>query len=103
MNSAVLALIGLICFGLGYKYYSRFIEKKIYGLNVEYAENAEEALKNCEACIVATEWSEFRNLNLFLNKEDLIIIDGRRILDYQLLSSSIIYYGVGYLIQNHRN
>ena len=33
MNSAVLALIGLICFGLGYKYYSRFIEKKIYGLN----------------------------------------------------------------------
>jgi len=33
MNSAVLALIGLICFGLGYKYYSRFIGKKIYGLN----------------------------------------------------------------------
>ena len=33
MNSAVLALIGLICFGLGYKYYSRFIAKKIYGLN----------------------------------------------------------------------
>ena len=33
MNSAVLALIGLICFGLGYIYYSRFIEKKIFGLN----------------------------------------------------------------------
>ena len=33
MNSAVLALIGLICFGPGYKYYSRFIEKIIYGLN----------------------------------------------------------------------
>ena len=33
MNSAVLALVGLICFGLGYKYYSRFIEKNIYGLN----------------------------------------------------------------------
>ena len=33
MNSAVLALIGLICFGLGYIFYSRFIEKKIFGLN----------------------------------------------------------------------
>ena len=96
-----MALIGLICFGLGYKYYSRFIEKKIYGLNVEYAENAEEALKNCEACIVATEWSEFRNLNLFLNKEDLIIIDGRRILDWKSLPKNIRYYGVGFPVLNN--
>ncbi len=75
--------------------------KKIYGLNVEYAENAEEALKNCEACIVATEWSEFRNLNLFLNKEDLIIIDGRRILDWKSLPKNIRYYGVGFPVLNN--
>ncbi|MBH49684.1 MAG: carbon starvation protein A [Candidatus Marinimicrobia bacterium] len=33
MNSAVLALTGLSLFGLGYKFYSRFLANKIYGLN----------------------------------------------------------------------
>jgi len=77
--------------------------KKILGENVEYAETAKKALDDCDACIITTEWPEFGNPNLYSKKKDLIIIDGRRILDYQLLSSSIIYYGVGYLIQNHRN
>ena len=74
--------------------------KKIFGVDVDYAENAENALKNCDACVVATEWPEFGNLKLFSNKEDLIIIDGRRILDWKLLPENIRYYGIGFPILN---
>ena len=70
--------------------------KNIFGGQVNYAENAEDALQNCDACVIATEWPEFRKPDLYSSIDGLIVIDGRRMLDYSLLPSSIRYYGVGY-------
>lgn len=42
MNSALLAVIGLICFLLGYRYYSKIIAKKIYDLGNDIVTPAHE-------------------------------------------------------------
>ena len=68
---------------------------------VSYAETAEEALSNCNACIIATEWPEFGNPDLYSNKTGLIVIDGRRILDWKSLPENIRYYGIGFPILNN--
>ncbi len=57
---------------------------------VIFASSAKEALKGVDAAILVTEWDEFRGLgpsdfSLMTGKE---IIDGRRILDWQLLSNA---------------
>ena len=74
--------------------------KKIFGLQINYTQNIEEALNNCDACIISTEWPEFRNPTLFSKQKDLIIIDSKRILDWKSLPSTIRYYGVGFPVLN---
>ena len=75
--------------------------KKIFGITIDYSENVRDALNNCDACIIATEWPEFRDTNLFSKKKGLIVIDSRRILDWESLPSTIRYYGVGVPILNN--
>ncbi len=55
--------------------------KKLF-LNVNYT-NIQEALKDADACLVLTDWPEFKNLteNDFSLMKNKIIIEGRRILD----------------------
>jgi UDPglucose 6-dehydrogenase len=56
--------------------------KKIF-TNIEYAENAKEAIKGSDACLIVTEWDEFRNLEDrdFKGMRSKIIIEGRKVLD----------------------
>ena len=74
--------------------------KKIFDVTIDYAENTQKALNNCDACIIATEWPEFKNTKLFSEKEDLIVIDSRRILNWKSLPSTVRYYGIGFPIIN---
>ncbi len=69
--------------------------KKILGEKVDYAETAEEALNDCDACIIATEWKEFRNIDLY-SKKKIVLIDGRRIVNHKLLPVNVRYFGVGF-------
>lgn len=51
--------------------------------NLIYSESAKEALKDADACIIATDWDEFRKLDSkdFSGMKSNIIIEGRRTLD----------------------
>jgi UDPglucose 6-dehydrogenase len=51
--------------------------------HITYSNSAREALKNADACIILTEWDEFRNLseNDFKLMNKKVVIEGRRILD----------------------
>jgi len=71
------------------------VKKKLRG-KVDYAETVEKALNDCNACIISTEWPEFGNPDLFSKKKELIVIDGRRILNSKSVPNYVKYYGVGY-------
>jgi len=51
--------------------------------NIQYVSNAKEALAGSDACLIVTEWDEFRKLEDkdFDAMRNRIIIEGRRILD----------------------
>lgn len=72
--------------------------RKVLGEKVEFATTAKEALTDCCACIVATEWAEFRNPDLYKRK-GLIVVDGRRIVDPKRLPANVQYYGIGFARQ----
>ncbi len=49
---------------------------------IEYSGKAEDALKGADACLVMTEWDEFRQLDSeFENMKEKIVIDGRRVIE----------------------
>lgn len=66
---------------------------------VEFFENPYDAAKNCEALIVATEWDEFRNVDMKAVKslmKKTVIVDGRNIYDPDDLKKlGFIYIGIG--------
>ncbi len=50
--------------------------------NITYCKTSAEALKEADACIIATEWGEFSKLNgEFEGMKKRIVIDGRKVLD----------------------
>lgn len=55
-----------------------------------YANSIEETLENADACILVTEWDEFKKLSVldFSKMKTKIIYDGRRILDWQKLQDN---------------
>lgn len=67
--------------------------------NVTLCENAYEAARGCDALMIATEWDEFRNLDLARLKTELahpIIFDGRNIFDpTQMASQGFLYRSIG--------
>ena len=70
--------------------------KEIFGDEIYYALTAEEALANAEACLIVTDWPQFSNPKLYNHMKGRIIIDGRRILDPENLSSSFVYRAIGF-------
>jgi UDPglucose 6-dehydrogenase len=66
---------------------------------VEFFENPYESIRDCDALIVATEWNEFRNLDMRAVKILLkkpIIIDGRNIYDpKEMRDLGFEYEGIG--------
>lgn len=70
--------------------------KQIYGGdNIEYCDNALNALRDADACLVMTEWDEFRNLDLeFAAMKTRIVIDGRHMIQADKLRQDIDYIGL---------
>ncbi len=61
--------------------------------NIEYAGSADEALAGADACIIATEWAEFKKLNgQFAKMKKPIVIDGRKMVDPK--GKEIVYEGI---------
>lgn len=66
--------------------------KRVYP-NIEYFKSADEALVGADACIIATEWAEFKKLNgQFSKMKKPIVIDGRKMVDPK--GKNIIYEGL---------
>lgn len=67
--------------------------------NVEYCQNPYQVAEESDALIIATEWDEFKNLDLLKVKSLLkqpVIIDGRNIFDpAEMRRLGFIYQGVG--------
>jgi len=67
--------------------------------DVKFFENPYETIRDCDALIVATEWDEFRNLDMRAVKillKNPIIIDGRNIYDpKEMQALGFIYSGIG--------
>ena len=67
--------------------------------NVKFFQNPYETIRDCDALIVATEWNEFRNLDMRAVKillKNPIIIDGRNIYDpKEMKDLGFIYMGIG--------
>ena len=67
--------------------------------DVNFFENPYETIRDCDALIVATEWNEFRNLDMRAVKillKNPIIIDGRNIYDpKEMRSLGFKYMGIG--------
>jgi UDPglucose 6-dehydrogenase len=58
---------------------------------IEYHEKAEDALREADACLVMTEWDEFRQLDSeFENMKKKVVIDGRRVIK----AKNIDYEGI---------
>ena len=72
--------------------------KQIFN-DVEFFDSPYEAIKDCDALIVVTEWDEFRNLDLRAVKALLkkpVIIDGRNIYDpKEMRELGFTYIGIG--------
>lgn len=68
--------------------------KKIYP-HINYCNDAATALKNANACLLMTEWSEFQNLDKeFTYMKNPVVIDGRHLIDPAKLSTPIDYDGL---------
>jgi len=67
--------------------------------NVKFFENPYETIRDCDALIVATEWNEFRNLDMRAVKillKNPIIVDGRNIYNpKELTDLGFTYMGIG--------
>lgn len=71
------------------------VKKQHPNLKIDFATDAYDALKNADALIIATEWSEFKSPNwqkLKSNLKQPIIFDGRNIFDLQEIKGKGFYY-----------
>ena len=69
--------------------------KKEIGNKINYAENQYDALKNADALIIATEWSEFRTPDFNRIKSLLVnpvIFDGRNLFDTAVMEECGFHY-----------
>lgn len=61
--------------------------------DIDYCKDAAGALRDADACIIATEWEEFSRLNTeFSLMKNRIVIDGRRVVDP--VGKDIVYEGL---------
>ncbi len=69
--------------------------KQILGDKIEFAQNQYDALKNADALIIATEWSEFRTPEFEKIKSSLkskVIFDGRNVYEREQMRQLGFYY-----------
>ena len=72
---------------------SGFMEK-IFS-NITYCDTAVEALKDADACLVMTEWDEFRSLDPeFGVMKNRLVIDGRHLIKVRDIEEDIDYVGL---------
>ncbi|MBD3227441.1 MAG: nucleotide sugar dehydrogenase [Candidatus Lokiarchaeota archaeon] len=74
--------------------------KRIFKDKINYANSIIECIEDADACLIVTEWSEFKDLKpkVFIElMKNPIIIDGRRIYDFEEFSKALIYYCIGRL------
>jgi UDPglucose 6-dehydrogenase len=67
--------------------------------DVKFFENPYETIRDCDALVIATEWNEFRNLDMRAVKillKNPIIVDGRNIYNpKELKDLGFTYIGIG--------
>jgi UDPglucose 6-dehydrogenase len=73
--------------------------RKVLGNLVEYRENSYEVARGADALVVATEWNEFKQLDLGRIKELMrhpVIVDGRNIYEPKMMFGlGFVYFGIG--------
>lgn len=68
---------------------------EVVGNKITYTENQYDALNNCDALIIATEWSEFRTPDFEKMAERMknkVIFDGRNVFDLSQMKDLGFYY-----------
>ena len=69
--------------------------KSVLGDRIEYAADEYAVLSNCDALLICTEWSIFRNPDFEKIKgrlNDLVIFDGRNLFDTEEMNNKGFYY-----------
>lgn len=73
--------------------------KKLYGTKIKFFEDPYQALEAADALFIATEWPEFRSVDLGRIKStlrDRVIFDGRNLYDLATMKGQgITYYSIG--------
>lgn len=73
--------------------------RKVLGDSVTYAENAYEATHNADATVIATDWNEYKNLDLHIVRKLMagtLLLDARNIQDPQkVCEAGLEYIGIG--------
>ncbi len=73
--------------------------KQIYGDKINYAEKPMDALDNCDALIIVTEWQQYRTPNFDEFKKRLktpIVFDGRNLYDPRMMAEQgFTYHSIG--------
>jgi UDP-N-acetyl-D-mannosaminuronate dehydrogenase len=74
-------------------------KEELSGKNVVYANDPYEAVANCDALLILTEWEEFSNLDLRrirLLLKHPIVIDGRNLYPTdRMTTAGLIYHSIG--------
>jgi len=60
---------------------------------IKYCNSANEAVSDCDCILVLTEWSQFKEENLYYGKT---VFDGRRVLDPQKARTFCDYQGIAW-------
>jgi UDPglucose 6-dehydrogenase len=69
--------------------------RELVGDKINFTENQYDALNNCDALIIATEWSEFRTPDFEKMNERMknkVIFDGRNVFDLEQMQELGYYY-----------
>lgn len=72
---------------------------QIFGEQIHYCSSIEECLQDADACLLVTEWDEFRSLSPEPFKKLMktpIIIDGRKIYDYRKFDKNVKLIQIGF-------
>jgi UDPglucose 6-dehydrogenase len=74
------------------------IAKAIFDNKIRYASSTLECIKDADACIVVTEWDEFKKLtpeDFTKNMKQPILIDGRRIYNSETFKTTMKFVALG--------
>jgi UDPglucose 6-dehydrogenase len=74
------------------------IAKGIFNDKIHYASSALKCIKDADACIIVTEWEEFKKLtpgDFTKNMKQPILIDGRRIFDPETFKAKMRFTALG--------